>query len=310
MEGKENNMTSATEPRPATLVEKRRARSELREWQAKYINYLRLIGSESTASRYDQALDKFFGKFKNALRPSDILRPQVEDYKLLRKGEGIKNGTINLEISAGKGLYDFIIRMSELPIINPFAGGRRLREEERPKRAMALRYVEKIFEVSTGPEILLATLAFTTGMRGEEMVLIEKKHFDLENSRVILPPEIVKGKKKGRTLPVRDDLKALVAALPDGRLFQGWADSWPQLNKHWRRLLWKAEVPAVGLHSTRHTYATRMLRNGADIATVRDLMGHASIKTTGGYLTGEDADTAKAFLTAIPGKQTMEGRSV
>jgi integrase/recombinase XerC len=301
--------TSAKEPRPVTKVEKQQARSELRNWQAKYTDYLRLTGSEATANRYDQALMIFFSKFKNARRPADILRPQVEDYKIIRKREGIGNTTINLELSAGKGLYDFIIRMSDMPVINPFTGGRRLRVEERPKRAMPLRDVEKLFAVAEGPEVLLATLLFTTGVRGDEALRLEKRHFDLENSRVILPPEIVKGKKKGRTLPVRDDLKKLVEALPEGRVFQGWADSWRMLNYRWRRLLWKAEVPATGMHSTRHTFGTQMLRNGADIATVRDLLGHASIKTTGAYLAGENADTAKAFLTAIPGKTTMEGRS-
>lgn len=295
-------MTSAIEPRLPTKLEKRQRRSELREWQGKYIQYLRLVGSESTASRYDQALEQFFSKFKNALRPSDVLRPHVEDYKILRKREAISNATINLELSAGKGLYDFIARMSDFPVINPFAGGRRLRTEERPKRAMALADVEKVFAVSEGLEILLATLAFTTGMRGDEMAKVEKRHFDLENDRVILPPEIVKGKKKGRTLPLREDLKALVVALPDGRLFQGWAESDQMIRYRWRRLCWKADVPANGLHATRHTFGTQMLRNGADIATVRDLLGHSSIKTTGGYLAGENADTAKAFLTAIPTK--------
>lgn len=292
-------MTSATKSRQQAL--KRRARSEVRDWHAKFVNYLRLIGAESTSSRYDQALENFFGHFKNALIPADILRHQVEDYKIIRKRNGISNATINLELAAGKAFYDFIIRMSEQPIINPFTGGRRLRVEERPKRAMALRDVEKIFAAATEPqETLLITLAFTTGLRGEEMVLVEKKHFDLEQGLLILPPAIVKGKKKGRTLPVRDDLRKLVEALPEGRLFQGWAKSWAALYGHWRRLLWKAEVPAVGLHATRHTFGTTMLRAGADIATVRDLLGHSSLKTTGGYLAGQEASSAKGFLDTIP----------
>lgn len=299
-------ITSAPKPRQPN---KREVRSEVRRWQAKFINYLRLTGSQSTAKRYDFALSMFFSKFRNARQPADILRHHVEDYKIIRKREGVSNATINLELSAGKSLFDFIIRMSEDTVVNPFASGKKLRVEERPKRAMLLANVEKIFATAEGPELLLATLAFTTGMRGEEMVLVEKKHFDFENNLLILPPEITKGKKKGRTLPLRDDLKALVAALPEGRLFQGWADYWTALSRRWRRLVWKAEVPHATLHATRHTFGTQVLRNGADLATVRDLLGHSSIKTTGGYLAGQEADSAKTFLTAIPRRQIIENRS-
>jgi integrase len=297
-------MTSALKPRPS---KRRRANSELQQWRAKFLNFLRLVGANSTAIRYDQALTQFFLKNQHALRPEDVLRHMVEDYKVLRRREGASNATINIELSAGKSFYDFIARMSETPVINPFTGTRKLRVEERPKRALPMSQVERIFAAAEEPqEILLATLAFTTGLRGEEMVKVEKQHFDLENSRLILPPAIVKGKKRGRTLPVREDLKQMVAALPDGRLFQGWAESRPMLWYRWRRLLWKAGVPMTGLHATRHTFGTQMIRNGADIATVRDLLGHASIRTTGGYLAGEDADAAKAFLTAIPRKTTAE----
>jgi integrase len=280
---------------------KLQARSEIRMWQAKYVNYLNLIGSDSTSVRYDKALSMFFSKFKNAYRPSDILRHQVEDYKIMRKREGVSNATINIELSAGKGLYDFIIKMSELPIINPFSGADQLKVEDRPKRAMLLDSVEKIFNAATEPqELLLATLLFTTGVRGDEALKIEKGHFDLEQGLLILPPDICKGRKRGRTLPVRDDLKAMITALPDGRIFAGWADTWVTLNNKWRKLLWKAEVPVKGMHAARHTFGTTMLRTGVDIATVRDLLGHQSIKTTATYLAGVEADKVRVFLTAIP----------
>jgi integrase len=294
-------MPKARKTRKPSKRLKLQARSEIRDWTAKYINYLALIGSQSTSVRYDAALSAFFSKFKNVYLPSDLLRHHIEDYKIIRKREGVSNSTINIELSAGRGLYDFIIKMSEQPIINPFNGADQLKVEERPKRAMLMAFVEKIFQAAQEPhERLLATLLFTTGLRGDEAVKVEKSHFDLEQGLLILPPEIVKGKRKGRTLPVRDDLKALVAALPEGRLFQGWADSWKQLNYRWRRLLWKAEVPAAGMHSCRHTYGTTMLRSGADIETVRELLGHQSIKTTAGYLAGLAADQVRGLLTAIP----------
>lgn len=284
----------------ATLAMKRRMRSPLREWHGKYLNYLRLTGSATTAERYDRALETIFKHFRNKFRPSDFLRPDVEDYKIMRKREGVSAGTINLELSAGYSFYEFMIRMGE-PVINPFGSVKKLAQAEPPKKMLPLATVEKIMSVAESrEEKMLALLAFTTGLRGDEMVRVEKMHFDLETGVLNIPAEIVKGKKKGRVVPLRQDLIDLLKDWPEGRIFAGWARTQDDIYYRWKRLLWKAEVPLIGLHATRHTYATNMLRAGADLATVRDLLGHKSIKTTGTYLSGEDAREAKRFLTVLP----------
>lgn len=296
---------SAKTPRPSKAKRqkmRRMANCELRKWQEKFINYLQLTGSTLTARRYDQALRNFFDANKNVLKPRDVLRSTVEDYKIIRKRQGKSNATVNIELCAGKSLFDFIIRMSEEPTINPFDGSKALRQEERPKKALPAVIVAAIMDASKADPMdrLLALVAFTTGMRGDEMIRLEKKHFDLEHGTLVLPPEIVKGKKKGRTVPVRADLLELIRPMPEGRIFGGYAEGYNALAYRWKRLCWKAEVPPVTLHSTRHTYGTQMLRAGADLATVRDLLGHSSIKTTGGYLAGEDAEDAKKFLNLLP----------
>lgn len=43
-------------------------------------------------------------------------------------------------------------------------------------------------------------------------------------------------------------------------------------------------IPKLTPHKFRHTYATRLLKNGADIGTVRILMGHSSLEVTHRYL--------------------------
>lgn len=283
-------------------AKERRARSELQEWRGKFVNYVSLTQSSATAKRYGDALDIFFARMRNKYKPEDVYRADVEDFKIIRKREGISGRTINVELAAGRSFYDFIQHMLEnQPIINPFRNVKKMKVAETKKRALPLADVEKVMNAASGRyEQLLAVLAFTTGLRGEEMVLVEKKHFDLERQVLHVPAEIVKGKKKGRDIPVRDDLAALVRTLPEGRLFEGYAHNYKSLYDHWRRLCWRAEVPVLGLHATRHTYATNMLRAGADLATVRDLLGHKDIKTTGTYLSGEDAGELQKYLTRIP----------
>ncbi len=53
-------------------------------------------------------------------------------------------------------------------------------------------------------------------------------------------------------------------------------------------------------HRWRHTYATSLLRRGADIHVVQRLMGHANIATTTRYLHLSDADLSEAVDKAFP----------
>ncbi len=53
------------------------------------------------------------------------------------------------------------------------------------------------------------------------------------------------------------------------------------------------------LHRLRHTFGTRLLEAGADIETVRDLMGHADIATTGRYLSSTSARKRAAVAALI-----------
>lgn len=84
--------------------------------------------------------------------------------------------------------------------------------------------------------------------------------------------------------------------------FQRWwaGDPKPMANPQ-KGVLQRAGIPYRKLHTTRHTYATRLIRRGARIENVQKLMGHSSIQTTideYGHLTVEDARADLALLEA------------
>lgn len=52
----------------------------------------------------------------------------------------------------------------------------------------------------------------------------------------------------------------------------------------WHDILKDAKIENFRWHDMRHTYASTLIQNGVDIATVKELMGHSDIKTTAIYL--------------------------
>lgn len=140
----------------------------------------------------------------------------------------------------------------------------------------------------------LLELLYATGMRVSELVHLNVEDVDLADRQV----QCVNRNKK-RRIPIHQRAtRALRQYLEDGRLKLLRDDSEKALflNHRGRRLtrqgLWliiKKYVEEVGIdapvtpHTLRHSFATHLLRGGADVREVQGLLGHANVSTTQVY---------------------------
>jgi integrase/recombinase XerC/integrase/recombinase XerD len=158
----------------------------------------------------------------------------------------------------------------------------------------------------------LFEIAYASGLRAEELVSLDvtSVDFDAEELRV-------EGKgRKTRFVPAGEPaLRALARYLERAReaLARSDAEAALFLSKSGRRLstsdvrrrlsVWARHAAVQGAvhpHALRHSFATHLLEGGADLRTIQELLGHASVSTTQTYTRVESARLKSAYARAHP----------
>lgn len=131
----------------------------------------------------------------------------------------------------------------------------------------------------------LVILALNTGLRRGELFSLEWRDIDFLHSRLTVRAAAAKGAKT-RYIPLnataRDVLKRWQKQTSNiGFIFPGRnGKRLDNITSSWSRLVKSAQLKDFTFHDLRHDFATKALKGGADIVTVSNLLGHASLKMT------------------------------
>jgi integrase/recombinase XerC/integrase/recombinase XerD len=230
------------------------------------------------------------------LEPTAIRHRDVRRYGAGLSAAGAAPATVARKLAAIRGLYDFLVRTERVAqnpadlVASPKRDGKLPRVLSREQAAALLDRIPAHTPLELRDRAMFE-LVYSCGLRCEEAVNLdlEAVNFETEQVRVL-----GKGSKE-RLLPVGEPAqRALERYLARGRpVLAGASEPALFVSKSGRRLSasdvgrrlsgWvrnAALAAGVTPHSLRHSFATHLLEGGADLRTIQELLGHASISTT------------------------------
>ncbi|MEQ9459868.1 MAG: tyrosine recombinase XerC [Phycisphaeraceae bacterium] len=254
----------------------------------------------------DEASGNSEGYLEGKLRTADPVL--IRDFLAKLDTFGYSSATMARKIATLRSFYKWMLK-TDLVESNPMLLIRTPKQTKRLPRAITVEHVEKLLSAPDNRETLgardraiLETL-YSTGVRVSELVDLNRADLDADNQTLL-----VRGKgKKERIVPLGSHAMTairhyLTLLEPDPRFTKVRQESLvnPQValfvNKNGGRLSSRSvrrkldkyliEVgldPSISPHTLRHSFATHLLDNGADLRSVQELLGHQSLSTTQVY---------------------------
>ncbi len=291
-------------------------------WEEVLTAYDRDLRGRGAAERTRRAYGVDLGQFAKwagarGLAPTDIRHRDVRRFAAGLSEQGAAPTTVARKLAAVRGLFDYLVRTERVGQ-NPADLVSSPKREQKLPRVLDAEQVRALLEqipARTPLELrdrAMLELTYSCGLRCEETVNLDAGALDFETEQLRV---LGKGGKE-RLLPVGEPAQRAVRRyLERGRqaLFANGGERALFLSKSGRRLsnsdvtrrlsLWvrgAALAGGISPHSLRHSFATHLLEGGADLRTIQELLGHASISTTQVYTRVDAARLRDAYAGTHP----------
>lgn len=289
---------------------------------ASFITYLSLEKkySVNTTQAYEKDLLEFSEFYKVSFDYDDI---DNVDYNIIRNwiislvNAKISNRTINRKIASLKAYYKFLLKIEAITI-NPLAKHKALKTEKKVEIPFSENEMDQVLskipftdDFEGIRDKLIIELLYTTGIRRAELVGLKLVNLDLHQSNM----RVLGKRNKERVVPLLDRVVELFkvylelreSVLGDSKeelVFLTKSGSiiyetlvYRIINHYFSIVSSKVKKSP---HILRHTFATHLLNKGADLNSVKELLGHSSLASTQVYTHNSIAELKKVHLTAHP----------
>lgn len=242
---------------------------------------------------------------------------QIRSWIVSLVDQGVSNVTINRKMASLKAFYRFLLKIKRIKI-NPMLKHKALKTAKIVQIPFSEKELEDLMLQVANPvgfdevrDRLIVDLFYTTGIRRAELIHLLMVNVDFSNNVI----KVLGKRNKERIIPVLPVVmvqfglylreRALLENIVDDDYFfisaKGLKLSesfvYRLINSYFSKV---SEKVKKSPHVLRHTFATHLLNNGADLNSVKELLGHSSLASTQVYTHNGLAELKKVYSDAHP----------
>ena len=273
--------------------------------------------STNTLQSYERDVIQFSRYLdENKMNYSKVKTEDIKEYLKHLQEVGKKTSSISRSLASIRSFYQYELRNKKIKT-NPTENVQAPKVEKHAPSVLSSQEIELLLNQPKDVDLkgtrdkAMLEFAYATGMRVTEIISLNVEDVDLENATVVCKSAV-----KQRTIPlgtlslkalkeymeearpilVRDeDEKALFVNINGGRLTrQGF---W-KIIKYYKE---QAHITKdITPHVLRHSFATHLLQNGADLKSIQTMLGHSDISSTQVYMQFQDDSIRNIYRKAHP----------
>lgn len=287
-----------------------------------FLDYLLLEKnySELTIKAYGKDIQSFLDFLKEEYKNENLKEvnyAQVRTWIIKMVNQNISNRSINRKISSLNSFFKFLIK-TEYIKTNPLAKHKSLKTSKKVQVPFSEEEINSVLnKISHADSFegvrnkLIIELFYATGIRRIELINIKVKNIDLESKTVkilgkrnkervipllnMLVDSIKTYLEKRKSLEKIEDEDYLLLTVKGVKLYETLV--YRIINEYFSLASSKVKKSP---HILRHSFATHLLNQGAELNAVKELLGHSSLAATQVYTHNSIAELKKVYAKAHP----------
>ena len=273
--------------------------------------------SDNTLQSYKRDIIQYQNYIEeNQINYTKVSKEDIKTYLNYLKKVGKKSSTISRNLASIRSFYQFLIRNRKIKN-DPTEDVQSPKVEKRIPSVLIAQEVELLLEQPKDVDLkgtrdkAMLEFAYATGMRVTEIINLNIENVNIEEGYVIC-----RTGAKQRNIPLGSlSLSALKEYIEDARpiLIKNEREKALFVNVNGKRLtrqgFWKivkyykeqAHITKdITPHVLRHSFATHLLQNGADLKAIQTMLGHSDISSTQVYMQFQDSGLKDIYQKAHP----------
>ncbi|MBL7560485.1 tyrosine-type recombinase/integrase [Olleya sp. YSTF-M6] len=287
-----------------------------------FIDYLLLEKkySKLTVNAYNKDIQSFllFLEEQDALNSiTEVNYAQIRTWIINLVESGLTNRSINRKVSALNSFYKFLLKIEEVKV-NPLSKHKALKTSKKLQIPFSEKEIETVLDkinLASGFEglrnKLIIELFYSTGIRRIELINIKLSDVDLENKTI----KILGKRNKERLIPLLNSVINSIQKYLEVRKKLELIDDDQYLFltkkgvKIYETLVYRIINDYFSIasskvkkspHILRHSFATHLLNQGAELNAVKELLGHSSLAATQVYTHNSIEQLKKVYAKSHP----------